>query len=287
MKTTLVKKSITILIVIGGLSAPSIASASSIYSSNNSFWRKSRWVTFTKNVHVSKIKITHPSYKSYAVDSFTLKRGAHYKIDHFGSDYAWGLNSGRYTPTPKYSYIINNSGHKWFVFGKKTLDPHKLKKQSKNGYENMYVTSTRKGILYFGSPYSKKKQAVKPNTKLNLLSYGTTNNGREWYRVKTEYNKTGWVSKRSFTLARVTNHLTASLNANSTFLIGNTVPNANVSTPEQPEIKYVRADIKGNYKLPLLTSIGYYNTDSTLYVVSSAWGYQDASTEVDFVGHSY
>ncbi len=121
---------------------------------------------------------------------------------------------------------------------------------------------------------------IKPNSRLNLLSYGKTTNGQQWYRVMTKNNKIGWVNKKNFVFVRGNNHLTAVLNRQQTKISGNTLPLAYVSTPEQPEINITRADKDGNYEISLIN----YNTDDTIYVVSNIWGYQDATAYVDFTG---
>lgn len=260
--------------------------AQSIYSAGNPFWRHSHWVTITKSVNVYKVRNVIPRYKSYAVASYTLKRGAHYKLDHWGIDYSWVLQSGKFNSGSKYTYpVIGVRGHNWFIFGKKTLDPHKINKQSDEDGEDVYLSTTSKTSVYT-APYSKKSFSVKAGTTLSVLGYATTNNKVKWCRIQTSNKKSGWVKQRGLIEKEMPNHLSAILNSNNTEISGNTAPYAYVSIPET-FIPYVQADASGNYKMPLIESGGYYNTDGTLHVISYLWGHKDAYSTIEFVGRDY
>lgn len=106
------------LVVIGSTFFSVGASASSVYSSSNKIWNKSPWVTMTKNVKIIKIKNVDPTYKSYSVKYLVAKKGSHYRMDHWGTDYSWVLQSGKFNSGHKYTYIVSEHGHKWFKFGK-------------------------------------------------------------------------------------------------------------------------------------------------------------------------
>lgn len=95
-------------------------------------WRTAHWVTLTKNVTVKKIHVVTPMYKSRSVKSYTAKRGEHYKMEHWGTDYSWVLQSGKFNSGGKYLYVVAASYKGgWFKMG-----IHKIAKSQKKSYSN-------------------------------------------------------------------------------------------------------------------------------------------------------
>lgn len=77
----------------------------------------SRWVTLKRNVTVYKYKIVTPIYKSRSVGTYTARKGAHYKLYHYGSNYEWVFDSGRFNSTSHYTYAVAETGSSWFRLG--------------------------------------------------------------------------------------------------------------------------------------------------------------------------
>lgn len=106
------------------ISKPMATQAISIYNEGNPIWRHPRWVTLTKSIKIIKLKNTIPIYKSYQVGILTAKRGYHYKLGHWGSNYSWTLESGKFNShtmsgNGKYAYMVDKkwNSHNWFRFG--------------------------------------------------------------------------------------------------------------------------------------------------------------------------
>lgn len=81
--------------------------AYSKYDSRSRVWRgKGVWITLTKNVTVVQIKNTVPRYKSHEVAEYTVDKGAYLKLDHWGTDYSWVLNSKPFKSNSHYTYVV-------------------------------------------------------------------------------------------------------------------------------------------------------------------------------------
>lgn len=93
--------------------------AMSIYNSGNPFWNRLPWVTLKHNVRVHKMRIVTPNYKSYSVGVYVAKKGYHYRLGHWGNNYSWTLESGRFKGNHHYSYVVAKgaNNHSWFRFG--------------------------------------------------------------------------------------------------------------------------------------------------------------------------
>ncbi|WP_252904132.1 hypothetical protein [Secundilactobacillus silagei] len=90
-------------------------------------WRNSHWVTITKDVTVLKIRTVYPRSSSYSVDSYTAQRGEHYKLAHWGVDFSWVLQSGKFRGNSKYIYVVDASENGgWFKMGIHHLKNYKL-----------------------------------------------------------------------------------------------------------------------------------------------------------------
>lgn len=96
---------------------PQQTDASSIYSAGNPFWGYGHWITLRRNVKVLKIHNSIPRAYSYEVASYVAKKGYHYKLEHWGTDYSWVLQSGRFNSGSHYTYVVSARGHSWFRFG--------------------------------------------------------------------------------------------------------------------------------------------------------------------------
>lgn len=264
-----------------GVSMPSIAQASSLYSANNRFWNKTRWVTVTKKITVHKIRNMVPAYKSYSVADYEVDRGAHYKLDHWGNSYPWGFESGNFKSNRKYTYVILNQGHSWFVLGKKTLDPHKLNLKPKdlNIHYDTYMTSRKKETFYASSPYSKKHKLLKPGTIIQMDSTGTTNNHVKWYDVTLEDGQDGWVRQRDFHRFKKETFITAQINSLNNTVTGKTRPYGMVYT-SGTKPQSAQADKYGNYTLSITNNIFTVDDNNLLTdridLTSHSWGYTGA-----------
>ena len=100
--------------------------ASSVYSTANPIWNRLPWITLRRNVKVLKVRNITPEYKSYSVGTFIAKKGYHYRLGHWGTNYSWTLESGRfnshshaYYGNYKYTYVVSEkwNSHSWFRFG--------------------------------------------------------------------------------------------------------------------------------------------------------------------------
>lgn len=118
------KKYVALVISAISLGAGLVVSETTAHALQNE-WNSYHWVTITKNVTVNTFKITDPMYKSYIVNSHTIKRGSHYKLGHFGTNFAWALESGKYNSSSHYAFVPDKSANdaSWFKAG-----IHKLSK---------------------------------------------------------------------------------------------------------------------------------------------------------------
>lgn len=98
-------------------------------------WKNDRWVTITRTVYVDKYKLTDPMYKSYVVKTYTIKHGSHYKLSHWGMNFSWALQSGKYNSGAHYAFVPDEkyNDSSWFKSGIHTLKS-KPKYKSFHGY---------------------------------------------------------------------------------------------------------------------------------------------------------
>lgn len=84
-----------------------------------SSWKTDHWVTLRKNVHVIKMYNSYPLSDSFEVSSYTAKKGYHYKLYHWSTNYSWVFNSGRFNTGSKYTYMVDKPWYSssWFRVG--------------------------------------------------------------------------------------------------------------------------------------------------------------------------
>jgi len=159
-------------------------------------WRTSHWVTITKKTKVAKIKIVNPMYKSYSVKRYTLKKGSHYKLDHWGVNYSWALQSGKFNTNNKYIYAVDRGWNdaSWFKMG-----IHKMKATKKYKSFHGYRVALKKSDYTYNTFYDTKTHATladyRPTQKSKVIfKYGSqvypTHHEWDWFHgdYMTEYH---------------------------------------------------------------------------------------------------
>ncbi|GAX05401.1 hypothetical protein IWT25_00705 [Secundilactobacillus pentosiphilus] len=181
-------------------------------------WRNAHWVTLTKNVTVEKIHVVEPMYKSRSVNSYTAKRGQHFKMEHWGTDYSWVLQSGRFNSGGKYLYVVDASYKGgWFKMGthKVTTKRSSAKYKAFHGYR----IATSKSDISYNTFYSKSNHATlsdyRPTqTSKVIFSYGShvypKSHEWTWFHGKgqnllTDYRYVGgkWVKKDTTDVSKI------------------------------------------------------------------------------------
>lgn len=138
-------------------------------------WKNDHWVTITRTVYVDKYKITNPMYKSYVVKTYTIKRGAHYKLSHWGVNFPWALQSGKYNSGSHYTFVPDESYNdaSWFKAGihslktpnRYTFHGYRISKSNAiTSYNTWYQGITHTTISYY-KPINKSKVIFKRGTK--------------------------------------------------------------------------------------------------------------------------
>ncbi|WP_373879751.1 hypothetical protein [Levilactobacillus brevis] len=135
-------------------------------------WNKTHWVTMTKDVNVIKMKNTIPLANSYPVAYYTAKRGSHYKLDHWGTNYSWVFQSGKFNTNNKYTYTVDKRWNdtKWFK-----MEIHKIANYKKfHGYR----IEARKSLYTHNTFYDKQDHATlsdyRPTQKSKVIfEYGS------------------------------------------------------------------------------------------------------------------
>lgn len=160
---------------VGVISKPMATQAISIYNATNPFWRHGHWVTLEKNVRILKIRNTYPRAYSYQVASYIAKRGSHYKLEHWGVDYSWVLQSGRFNSGSHYTYVVSAKGHSWFKFGIHNYPTYRTLKT--NGF---YFDKYIPGFLTAGNT-AKVYTTPEDASSQNGTSYELTSIYKEMY----------------------------------------------------------------------------------------------------------
>lgn len=171
-------------------------------------WKSDHWVTITRSVSVNKYKIVNPFYKSYSVKTYTIKRGSHYKLSHWGVNFSWALQSGKYNSGSHYTYVPDeayNDGS-WFKMG-----IHKLKSAPKYKSFHGYRVATSKDDYTYNTFYDKSTHCTlsdyRPTQKSKVIfEHGSqvmpTHHEWTWFHgskkdILTDYRYIGgkWVNK--------------------------------------------------------------------------------------------
>jgi len=148
-------------------------------------WKKDHWVTLTKNVTVYKNRNTDPLAYSYTVAKYTAKAGSHYKLSHWGTNYSWALQSGKFNTGAKYTYAIDkayNDGS-WFKMG-----IHKSKVTKKYKSFHGYRVETR-NLGNGNTFYDKKSHCVLSDYAPTQLSKIIFYYGSHVYPTNHEWDK--------------------------------------------------------------------------------------------------
>ena len=146
-------------------------------------WKKDHWVTLTKNVTVYKNRNTDPLAYSYTVAKYTAKAGSHYKLSHWGTNYSWALQSGKFNTGAKYTYAIDkayNDGS-WFKMG-----IHKLKSSAKafHGYR-IERKNANNGNTFYDKDSHCVLSTYAPTQKSKVIFYY----GSKVYPTRHEWDK--------------------------------------------------------------------------------------------------
>jgi len=113
-----------------------------------SYWKSPHWVTITKDTDVLKIKNSNPMSSSPTVNSYTIKRGSHYKLSHWDVNYSWVLQSGKFNTGAKYTYMVDRKWNNasWFKMGihkfskYKSFHGYRVEAQKLYNYNTFYDT---------------------------------------------------------------------------------------------------------------------------------------------------
>lgn len=199
-----------------GLTALSLSLGLSIKSTTahaiKDHWNSAHWVTVTKDEPVYKIKNQIPVASSYKVGSSTVKRGTHILLEHWGVDYSWVLQSGRFNSNSKYTYIVDASYKGgWFKAGIHNLSTSKYKPfhgYRIEGYKSLYTYNT-----FYDTDSHATLSDYRPTQKSKIIfEYGShvypTNHEWTWFHgagqnTLTNYRFIGgtWVRKDTTTVA--------------------------------------------------------------------------------------
>lgn len=161
------------------------------------FWRYGHWVTMTRDVKILKIKNVVPRAYSYSVATYTAPKGSHYKLEHWGTDFSWVLQSGRFNSNSYYTYVVSAKGSNWFKVG-----THNTKKY--NSFHG-YRIEARKNIYTENTNYDKKYHSTlsdyRPTQKSKVIfEYGShlipTRHEWDWihhdYLTEYRYKNGSW-----------------------------------------------------------------------------------------------
>lgn len=146
------------------------------------FWKHTHWVTFTKNTHIVKMRNTMPMSSSYEVGSYTIKRGSHYKLDHWGVNYSWVLQSGKFNTNSKYTYVVdrNWNSSSWFKMG-----IHKIS-DYKSFHE--YRVESRKSLYTYNTFYDAAAHSTLSDYRPTQKSKVIFEHGSHVYPKKHEWD---------------------------------------------------------------------------------------------------
>lgn len=153
----------------------------------------SRWVTLKRSVTVYKYKIVTPIYKSRSVGTYTAHKGAHYKLYHYGANYEWVLDSGRFNSTSHYTYAVAETGSSWFKLGtgKTKAKPKKATPKTRkfHGYRIETKRYTLENTFYYPSTHATLSD-YKPTQKSKVIfEYGNhvIPTKHEWDWIHNDY----------------------------------------------------------------------------------------------------
>lgn len=82
-------------------------------------WKTDHWITLRKKVRVIKMHNSYPLSDSFEVAAYTAKKGYHYKLYHWSTNYSWVFNSGHFNSGSKYTYMVDKTWNSssWFRVG--------------------------------------------------------------------------------------------------------------------------------------------------------------------------
>lgn len=136
-----------------------------------SSWKNDHWVTITKTVTVDKYKITSPVADSYIVKSYTIKRGAHYKLSHWSTNFPWALQSGKYNSGARYTFVPdeNYNDASWFKAGIHEFPKYK----AFHGYRILTSNAISYNTYYEPSSHSTYSDYLPTDKSKIIFMYGT------------------------------------------------------------------------------------------------------------------
>lgn len=180
MKKLYIKVYFIIITLLAVSVIPTTASAHSYF-----WWERPRRAIVTKDTTIYKVKLRFPRYRSYAVKSHVLKRGAVITTHHMAS-YDWSVEKPGYTHNSHFIWVMDRASSptwitpysKYWVVWRKPMSQHQyIPKHSHvtiytkpGGKKSFNLTSHSHTILY---------ARTKEKIKSGALYYYVTNKSKK------------------------------------------------------------------------------------------------------------
>lgn len=161
-----------------------------------SYWKSPHWVTIKKDTTVLKIRNSYPISDRSVVNSYTIKRGSHYKLSHWDVNYSWVLQSGKFNTGSKYTYMVDRKWNSasWFKMGIHKFADYK----SFHGYR----IEARKSLYTHNTLYDKKYHSTLSDYRPTQKSKVIFKHGSHVYPKRHEWD---WIHNGYLTEYRYKN----------------------------------------------------------------------------------